>query len=296
LHQLGIAAACAALMLLSACSAVRLTYNNADTLARFRVSDYVDFTPAQAEQFKARFAVLHQWHRAQELPAYTQLLRNAGDRIAKGLSVDDVAWAIDNARDRYRKMAARAASDAAPLLATLTPEQLQQMEKRFAENNRKYARDYLEGDARRLQYKRAAQLEDYFRDWIGPLNDRQIERLDRFAEGYGRMQAMRLDDRKRTQQEAMAILRAERDPLRLGSRLAALFAHPDEGRSAEYRSAVARYESEVASLIVDMDRLLTAGQRVRAQRRAISYAEDLAALSEGAPAAATTELLLLAGI
>jgi hypothetical protein len=222
------------------------------------------------------------------------LLRNAGDRIARGISAEDVAWAIDNARSRYRKMAAKAASDVAPLLATLTPDPLHQMEKRFAENNRKYSRDFLEGDSRRLQSKRAAQLEEYFRDWIGPLNDRQIERLDRFAEIYGPMQAMRLDDRKRTQQEALAILRSERDPLRLAQRLAALFANPDEARSPEYRSAAARYEAEVASLIVDMDRLLTAGQRTRAQRRALSYAEDLAVLSETAPGATTQALLLAA--
>jgi hypothetical protein len=293
-RPLGIVAACAMLMLLGACSAVRLTYNNADTLARFRVSDYVDFTPAQAEQFKARFSSLHRWHRTQELPAYTQLLRTVGDRIAKGVSAADVAWTIDNSRSRYRKMTAKAAADAAPLLVTLTPEQLQQMEKRFAENNRRYVKDNLEGDPRRLQYKRAAQLEEYFRDWIGQLDDRQIERLDRFAEGYGRMQAMRLDDRKRTQQEALAIMRSERDAARLGPRLAALFSQPDEGRSAEYRSAAARYEAEIASLIVDMDRLLTPGQRARAQRRAMSYAEDLASLSEGVPAAAVTELLLVA--
>lgn len=284
----------AVMALLGACSAIKLTYNNADVLARFRASDYVTFTPAQAEQFKSRFAALHQWHRSQELPAYVQLLRAAGDRLEKGLSRDDVAWAIGNARVRYRRIAARAASDAAPILATLTADQLQQVEKRFAENNRRYAREFLEGDSRRLQYRRAAQLEAYFRDWIGPLSERQTERVDRFADDYGRMQALRLDDRKRTQQEALAILRTERDAGRLGARLAALFSQPEEGRTADYRAAFARYEAGLASLIVDMDRLLTPGQRARAQRRAQDYAEDLAALS-GASGTATSELLLLAG-
>lgn len=294
-RHLGMAILLAALALLGACSAVRLTYNNADVLARFRASDYVDFTPAQAEQFKARFAALHQWHRTQELPAYVQLLRTTGDRIVKGISNEDVAWAVDNVRTRYRKMTAKAASDAAPMLVTLTADQLQQMEKKFAENNQKYAKDFLEGDPRRLQYKRTAQLEEYFRDWMGQLSDRQLDRLDRFADDYGHMQALRLDDRKRNQQAALAILRNERDAARLAPRLAALFTNPDEGRSAEYRSAVARYETQIAALIVDMDRLLTAGQRMRAQRRALSYAEDLAALTAGSPVA-MTELLLLAAI
>lgn len=284
----------AMLLMLGACSAVRLTYNNADVLARFRATDYVTFTPVQADQFKARFAALHQWHRAQELPGYVQLLRGAGDRIGKGLSAEDAAWAIDNARSRYRKVAARAALEAAPILITLTADQLQQAEKKMAANNRKYEKDFLEGDPRRLQYKRATQIEGYFRDWLGPLNDRQIERVDRFAEDYGRMQALRLEDRKRTQQQALAILRAERDAGRLGARLAALFSHPEEGRSADYRATLARYEASVATLLVDMDRLLTPEQRLRAQRRAQDYAEDLAALSQG-PSAATAALVLIAG-
>ena len=170
---------------LTGCSALRVTYNNADVLARFRLSDYVDLTPAQTEQFKARFAVLQRWHRSQELPAYAELARQAGGKIALGVNAGDVAWAISNARSRYRKLMARVAADAAPIVASLTLEQLHQIEKKFSDNNRRFARDYIEGDPRSSRHKRASQLEDYFRDWIGRLSDQQEQRIDRFVEVFG---------------------------------------------------------------------------------------------------------------
>lgn len=280
-----LAGALLVLVMLVGCSALKLSYNNADALARFRLSDYVDLTPAQMEQFKARFAVLHRWHRSQELPAYADLMRKAGGKLALGVHAEDVAWVIANARSRYRRLTARVAADAAPIVASLTSEQLQQIEKKFSDNNRRFVRDYIDGDPRSSRHKRATQLEDYFRDWIGHLSDQQEQRIDRFVDEFGHMQALRLEDRKRTQQEFLALVRAERDPGRLAPRLAALFSNPEAGRSAEFRSAMARYEAEITTLILDMDRMLSPQQRRRAERRALDYAEDFATLSGALSAA-----------
>lgn len=289
--RLRLAAVMLVLPTLVACSALKLTYNNADALARFRLSDYVDLTPAQTEQFKTRFAALHRWHRSEELPAYAELMRQAGGKLALGVSAADVAWVISNARSRYRKLTARAAADAAPIVASLSSGQLQQIEKKFSDNNRRFARDYIEADPRSSRHKRAAQLEDYFRDWIGHLSDQQEQRIDRFVDEFGHMQVLRLEDRKRTQQEFLALVRAERDPVRLAPRLAALFSNPEAGRSVQYRSAMARYEAEIVTLILDMDRMLSSQQRRRAEKRALDYAEDFVTLSSTLSAAVAVSVV-----
>jgi hypothetical protein len=264
--------------LLGGCSAVRFTYNNADLVARYKASEYVEFTSEQSEQFRARFAGFHQWHRSSELPAYVDLLRDAGARVGRGLRPDDVAWAVATARGQYRRLTAAAARDAGPLLVSLDAEQLQQVEKRFAENNRRFVRENLEGDPRRLHEKRSKQLEDQFREWTGRLTDQQRERIARFADEYGRIRAMRFEDRKHTQQAFLALLRSERDPVRMSQRVAALFSDPDEGRTREYREAMSQFESRFAALIVDIDRMLTPEQRARAIQKLQSYSADLAEL------------------
>ncbi len=266
-------------LVLAACSTVRFAYNNVDALVRFMASDYVEFDTAQYEQFKLRLAGLHEWHRAQELPVYVALLRTAGDKVGRGLTADDVAWAISELRIRYRTLSARAAEDAAPLLAQLSDAQIADLEKNFAELNRKYSRDRLEGDQQKLRRKRAEQLQGYFRDWTGKLSDDQEARIERFADDFGHLTALRFEDRKRWQGQALALLRAERKSPQFAAHLAALFTRPEEGRSAEYIAAQARYESGLAGLVVDIDRTLTQEQRVAAVRRMHHYADEFAALA-----------------
>lgn len=264
--------------LLGGCSAVRFTYNNADLVARYQASEYVEFTPEQAEQFRARFTGFHQWHRSNELPAYVELLKDAGGRVGRGLRQEDVAWAVATARSQYRRLTAAAARDVGPLLVSLDAEQVQQVEKRFAENNRRFARENLEGDPRRLHEKRTKQLEDHFREWTGRLTDQQRDRIARFADEYGRMRALRFEDRKHTQQAFLALIRSERDPARMSQRVAALFSDPDEGRTREYREAMSQFENRLAALVVDIDRMLTPEQRARAIQKLQSYSSDLAEL------------------
>ncbi len=282
--------------LLCGCSAVRFTYNNADLVARYKASEYVEFTPEQVEQFRARFAGFHQWHRSTELPGYIELLKDAGGRVGRGLRQDDVAWAVASARSLYRRLTAAAARDAGPLLVGLDAQQLQQVEKRFAENNRRFARDNLEGDPRRQHEKRAKQLEDHFREWTGRLTDQQRERIARFADDYGRIRAVRFEDRKHTQQAFLALLRAERDPLRMSQRVAALFSDPDEGRTREYREAMSQFESRLAGLIVDIDRMLTPEQRTRAIQKLQSYSADLVELHRPGASVAATVIALTAAM
>ncbi len=276
------------LLAVAACSTVRFAYNNIDAVIRFMASDYVEFDTAQYEQFKTRLDALHQWHRTRELPAYVALLQTAGGKVAKGVAADDVAWAIGALRSRYRLLAARAAEDAAPLLAQLSDAQIVELEKNFAEKNRKFSKERLEGDQKKLRQKRADQLLDYFREMTGKLSDAQEARIERFADDYGRMTALRFEDRKRWQGQALLLLRTERKSPQFAAHLTALFTNPEEGRSAEYIAASARYESGLADLVVDIDRTLTAEQRVRAVRRMQHYTDEFTALSGARPARSST--------
>ena len=89
-------AACASL--LTACSLTRVAYNYADSIVPYMASDYLDLDAEQSERLKPLIAQFHEWHRTNELPVYAALLRSASERAAKGLTADDVAWAMDSLR------------------------------------------------------------------------------------------------------------------------------------------------------------------------------------------------------
>jgi hypothetical protein len=266
-------------VLLGGCTAVRIAYNNLDTVARFMAADYVDLDANQKESFRTRLTRLHRWHRGNELPAYAALLEAAKDRVAKGLHAADVDRAADTLRGFYRRFAVRAVSEAAPVLATLTPDQIIDLERKLAESNAKYASEHHLDDKPKRHRKLAKQMKKRFEDWMGSLSEAQEARIERFVVDHDAMTVMRLEDRIRRQKAGVAMIRAERDSAALAPRLAPLFAQPEIGRSAEYRAAVARYEAELGGLVMEIERIATPDQRARAVDRLSAYAADFRALA-----------------
>ena len=264
---------------LAACSATRVAYDNADTMLRFMASSYVDLDAAQSDDLARRVARFHQWHRANELPVYAALLRSASQRAAEGITAEDVAWGVANVRLRYRRFAAKAAEDAAPVLATLAPPQLAALEHKFAENNGKYTKEFLssnDNERRRRQLKR---MLERFRDFAGELTPDQEARIGRFALARERHVALRFADRQRWQRDFVAALRRERRPEELARRLAEMFEKPELRRSEEFIREDARWEEDLGRLIVDLDRSLSPKQRAHVVRRLSDYAEDFAVLA-----------------
>lgn len=264
---------------LGACTAVRIAYNNADTLVRYMASDYVDLEPAQQDEFRARLARFHDWHRASELPAYAALLAEVARRAGDGVEAVDVAWAATQLRARYRLLVRRAATEAAPILAGLSAAQIADVERKLAEANAKYASDRDLDDPRRRQRHASRQMRKQFSDWLGSLTDAQEERIGRFVQAHDAILLLRFEDRRRRQRAGVNLLRAGGDPAALATRLAELFAQPEIGRSPEHAAAAARHESGLTQLMVEIAAGASAEQRTHALRRLDGYAQDFLALA-----------------
>jgi len=271
--------ASAGVLALAACSATRLAYDNADTVARFMASSYLDLDSEQSEDLRPLIVRFHQWHRANELPVYTVLLQSASRRAAKGITADDMSWGLGNLRARYRRLAAKAAEDAAPVLATLAPEQLAALEHKFAENNEKYAKEFLPADEKKRRRAQGKRLLERLRDFSGDLTPEQEARIGRFVAANDRHVALRFEDRQRLQREFVALLKQHREPQELGRQLAEIFTRPEARRSEEFLREDKRWDEDLGQLIVDLDRSLSPVQRARVVRRLSDYAEDCTVLA-----------------
>ncbi len=276
-------AACASL--LAACSMTRVGYNYADTVARYMASDYLDLDAVQSKDLEPRLVRLHQWHRVNELPAYAALLNNASQRAAKGITAEDVAWGLGNVRARYRKFAAKAAEDTAPVLATLGLPQLAALEHKFAENNEKFAKEFLSQDDMKRRRAQKKRMLERFRDFAGDLTPEQEARIERFAIAHERHVLLRFEDRQRWQHDVVALLRQQRPSQELGRSLAEMFDKPELRRSEEFLREDRRWDVDLGQLIVDLDRSLSPKQRAHVVRRLSDYAEDFSVLAgKGQPA------------
>lgn len=68
-----------------------------------------------------------------------------------------------------------AAAEAAPLLDRLSPEQIAPLERRLADENRKFAREQLQGTVEERRKRRLKRSLERLEEWFGSLSETQRE-------------------------------------------------------------------------------------------------------------------------
>jgi hypothetical protein len=184
-------------------------------------------------------------------------------------------------------MARKAAPEAAALLATLTPAQVENLQRKLDKNNRKYVREHkVNGTLEERQEAEAKRIIKQIEEWLAPLDDEQERRITALARELPQLERERYAERLRRQKEFVQLLsHRHEDPQRFTARVTDWMANWERGRSPEYQRQVESFWQKRAELFVAADRMLTAEQRKTALRKIQGYAEDfnqLASRTEGA--------------
>jgi len=266
-------------LLLAGCSAVQFGYRHADTFLAWTVDDFFDLDHGQKELLKPGVESLLAWHRTEQLPDYARFLEAIQARLGGPLTHADVKWLVDEARARYITVVERAVVEGAPVLAKLSPHQIDELERRLKKDNKKFADKYLKDDLAKRQRKRAERFIDIAEYWLGSLGDEQEKRIHEIAAEGVTGYTQRLAERQRVQREFLAILREDNNAASLVPKLKAWIANWEGGRSAEARQAFARAGEQTLRMMLAVTDTLGAQQREHAQKRLRSYAEDMCKLA-----------------
>lgn len=272
-------------LLLHGCSAMRLGYGNADSLARWWIDQYLDLSPEQDVLSRERLARLFAWHRKTQLPDYVALLRQGKAFAAGQPTASDALTLGDNIIRRVRVLAEQATPDVADLLVTLTPAQIDRMAARFAEKNVDFAKErrLAEGDAaqNKARYKRQLERAEY---WLGDFSNEQEATLRRMVEAQDPGGQFWYDERLRRQRELLDLMRQvqlERPPreriITLLRDYAARFDLPPD--PARLALALSMRRSS-AKLAVDILAMATPTQRDHARQKFDDLIHDFTELSK----------------
>ncbi len=198
----------AAILLLQACSAVRLGYGNADSLARWWMDQYLDFTPEQESLVRERLSRLHAWHRQTQLADYATLLTEARGLVDAKPGAPEMLALTASVIRRVRSLADKATPDVADLLASLTPQQIDRMAARLAEKNADYAKAarLADGEAgqRKARLKRLMERAEY---WFGDFSAEQEAAIQRLVDAQPSGSQFWYDERLRRQREWLDLAR-----------------------------------------------------------------------------------------
>lgn len=251
------------LTLLQGCSPTRVAYNNADIFLRWQANHYLDLEGEQSEDFDRRLAAFLAWHRAGALPQYARLGEQAAVRMQRGLKREDLEWGYDAVRAQIREALGRAAADAGGLLDALSAEQIAHLERRLEEDNRKFAKERMHGTMEERHQRRVKRNVERLEEWVGPLSDAQLGRIERYSTRAPFYADLQDRDRRRRQAEFVGMLRARE----ANQKLAKWAQDWEAGRAPEYVNAVRATRDEYMDLLLDLDRMLGAEQREHAAGR-----------------------------
>jgi Family of unknown function (DUF6279) len=164
-------------LVLVACSAVRLAYNQAPSLAYWWVDGYADLNEVQTTQMRRDIDGFFAWHRSSELPGYINRLQQ-WQRLAQNDSQpDQVCNQFEAVRSSYLRLVDRSLEPMARLALTLTPAQLQHLQRKHAKNNQEFEKNYIRvSDEERLDNLMERAL-DRYETLYGSLSDPQLKLL-----------------------------------------------------------------------------------------------------------------------
>lgn len=270
--------------LLAGCSALRLGYANGDTFVYWWLNAYVDFTDNQKPWVKAHIDNLLAWHRKTQLKDYAQVLSLVQQRLQQKVTPADVLGDYAVLKKRTLLVVDKAMPELTDLALSLQPQQVAHLEKKFASNNEKYRKEYLQGSLEKRQERRYEQVMKHAEYWFGNFSEEQEVQIR--AASYARPlnNELLLAERMRRQQELIRILKklqAER-PTReaatamLKNYVAVSAEHFTYAENKAFFDASSDGTAQMAAQIIN---LATPAQKAHAMKRLQKWIEDCNALA-----------------
>jgi hypothetical protein len=267
-------------ILIAGCSALRVGYTQADVILGWRANTYFDLDADQRREFSTRLNRLLAWHRQEQLPEYSAFLTTAIGKAEPGLKHEDVAWFMEGFKSRYRTIVNRGAADAAEILATLTPEQIVNLQKQFEKDNRKFVSDYDVGEnTDKRKRGRLKRMINQIEDWVGNLTGEQEQKVAALLDPIPLIEHLRHQDRMRRQHEFVALLKTRRTLPDFQPRLQEWLLAWEHGRTPEYARLYDEVIDRRIQFFIGVEKLLTREQRQHALARLQKFADDCKALS-----------------
>ncbi len=273
-------------LLLPACSAVKMGYNQGPELAYWYLDGYVDFNDAQSLQVKAELQRLHAWHRQTQLPGYIDSLQKLQQQLPLDVSAGQACSVYADVRQKLLAVAAEAHPGAVALASSLGVKQIALIERKFAKGNAEYREEFMEGTPKARRDKRHKKAVNRAEMLYGQLDDRQLAVVDQVI-NQSRFDAARsYAERLRRQQDALQTLRglaAQGNSLaasaeKAGIAMRALLDRSINSPNSAYRAYQETITQDACKGFSDLHNSTNAVQRAKAIKVLGGYERDLTEL------------------
>ena len=256
-----------------------LAYSNLGPMLTWIVDDYVDLDGSREDWVRVRIDRVLAWHRTEELPRYRTLLETMFAKSARAFAPEDIASHQRELRAAYHRLVAQVIPDTAEFISTLEPAEVEQMERKFAEDNRRFVRESVKGTPEERLERRVRRFLGHLESWVGKLTAEQKALVvSRYPELRDVSEEL-LGERRFRQSELLALIRSRPTRPALEAGLRRLFIDTDSWRRPEYAAKLRARDEQLHMLISDLSATLTPAQRAHLQNRIRRFLGDITTLT-----------------
>jgi hypothetical protein len=270
-------------LLFAACSTIKLGYNNADTLLLHSLDRYVSLTDEQEQMVRQRIGSLMAWHRATQLADYAAFIQHTRARLDGEVTPAEVLEFNEGLNARLAALGERAAPDAAALALTLTPAQIDQIERKLVDDNIK-ARKESARELRKAVDERAKKYAERSEFWLGKLNSQQMELVRASLANRPGDSLYWLEARERRTKDLVAMLRriqAERPAEDVAATwFRGYFRELARPTNPEQRARAEAFRRENAQLVAALVNTASPAQRAHLDRKLSGFAAEFVQLAQ----------------
>jgi Family of unknown function (DUF6279) len=269
-------------LLFAACSTIKLGYNNADTVLLHGLGRYVSLTGEQEQMVRRRVESLMAWHRATQLGDYAAFIQHTRARLDGGVTQAEVLGFNEGVNARLAALGERAAQDAAALALTLTPGQIEQIERKLVDDNIK-ARKESARELKQAVDERAKKYAERSEFWLGKLNEQQMGLVRASLANRPVDSLYWIEARERRTRDLVALLRriqAERPREDTATDwFRAYFRELARPSNADQRARAEAFRRDNAQLVAQLVNSATPEQRAHLDRKLSGFAAEFVQLA-----------------
>jgi hypothetical protein len=261
------------------CSLVRVGYNQADHLAYWWLDRFVDFDETQKLRVRTGLTHWFLWHRHGHLPQYAGLLAHSRAMVLEDTTPERTCGLWTEIRGYMDEAFERALPMAVDITSTLTPRQIQNIERRYAKINEEFDEEHVRGNAEarlKRSIKRTVERAEFF---YGKLDSQQRELIKRRSAASPYDVAIWNAERHRRQQDLVQSLRqltsGTSDPDRIRQALRAYMERVYNSPNEAYRKYADDLWVYNCDFVASLHNTTTPVQRAHAARKIREWESDI---------------------
>lgn len=259
-----------------------LIYNRLDTVARWYIGSLVSLDDAQQAGLRDWLARSLAWHRDSELKRYEQFLRDFSANVSAGPDPALFPESMRQAEVLIGELGAQLAPEAAQLLTTLRPQQVDEFLGNLEKRNREELDEERERTPAERQKRRIRSMTKTLERWTGSAFPEQKAILERNVNELGAAGLLGETDEWYASQTAWR--NALREALAKGAagrgEVEALLRDPQSAYTEAHRAAEADQRRRFLALAIELDVSLTPKQRATLAEKLTDLAQDLQSLQQ----------------